>query len=71
MNKILAALLIATALCRSAALAEDRFRVSMEDGKQRVDFTLNGNNACVMLDDKIVCEPMAKEPVHVASSATN
>jgi hypothetical protein len=52
-------------------VAEDRFRVSMEDGKQRVDFTLNGNSTCVMLDDKIVCKPMAKEPVRVASTETN
>ncbi len=71
MNKILAALLIASALSSSAALAEDRFRVSLEDGKQRVDFTLDGTNLCVMLDDKIVCKPIPKEQVRVASSDSN
>lgn len=71
MNKILAALLIAAALSSSGALAEDRFRVSMEDGRQRVDFTLNGTNTCVMLDDKIVCKAIPNEPVRVASSAAN
>ncbi len=71
MNKMLAALLVATALSSSAALAEDRFRVSLEDGKQRVDFTLDGTNVCVMLDDKIVCKPISKEQVRVASSGSN
>jgi hypothetical protein len=75
MNKLLAALmqiaLIATALASNAASAEDRYRVSMENGKQRVDFTLNGNDRCVMIDDKIVCAPMPRAKVHVASSESN
>ena len=75
MNKLLAALiqiaLIATALASHGASAEDRYRVSMENGKQRVDFSLNGNDKCVMIDDKIVCAPMPKARVHVASSEFN
>ena len=39
MNKILSTLLIAAALSSSAAFAEDTLRVSMENGKQRVDFS--------------------------------
>jgi len=68
MNKILSTLVIAALLSSSAAFAEDRFKVSMENGKQRVDFSLNGNDKCVMLDDKIVCAPMPKATIHVASS---
>jgi len=71
MNKLLATVLIAAALSSSAALAEDRLRVSVEDGKQRVDFTLNGTNVCVMLDDKIVCRPMPGATLRVASTASN
>ena len=71
MNKILSTLLIASALASSGAFAEDKFRVSMENGKQRVDFSLNGNNHCVMIDDKIVCQPMPQAPIRVASSESN
>lgn len=71
MNKSLATLLIAAALSSSSALAEDRLRVSVEDGKQRVDFTLNGTNICVMLDDKIVCKPMPDAQLRMASTASN
>ena len=68
MNKIFATLLIAAALSSTAAFAEDTLRVSMENGKQRVDFSLNGNDKCVMIDDKIHCAPMPKTPVRLASS---
>ncbi len=68
MNKILAALLIATALSSTSALAEDKFHVSMENGKQRIDFSLNGNDKCVIVNDKITCQPMKTAPVRVASS---
>ena len=71
MNKILSTLLIAAALSGSAAFAEDKLRVSMENGKQRVDFSLNGNDRCVMVDDKIHCEPMPVKPIRLASSASN
>ena len=71
MNKILSSLLIAAALSSASAFAEDTLRVSMESGKTRVDFSLNGNDKCVMVDDKITCAPMPKEPVRVASSETN
>ena len=71
MNKILTTLLIAGVLSSAGAFAEDKFKVSMENGKQRVDFSLNGNDKCVMIDDKITCAPMPKEPVRVASSEAN
>ena len=71
MNKILTALLIAAALSSTAAFAEDTLHVSQQNGKQRVDFSLNGNDKCVMIDDKITCAPMKQVPVRVASSESN
>jgi hypothetical protein len=75
MNKLLAALiqiaLISAALASNGAWAEDRYRVSMENGKQRVDFTLNGNDKCVMIDDKIVCAPMPEAKVRLASTESH
>ena len=62
MNKILGTLLIAAVLSSFSAFAEDSLRVSMENGKKRVDFSLNGNDKCVMIDDKITCQPMPKAP---------
>ena len=71
MNKILAALLIAAALSSTGAFAEDKFRVSMENGKQRIDFSLNGNDKCAIVNDKITCAPMPKAAIRVASSESN
>ena len=71
MNKILATLMIAAVLSSASAFAEDTLRVSMENGKKRVDFSLNGNDKCVMVDDKITCLPMPKTPIRVASSESN
>jgi hypothetical protein len=76
MNKILTAalikiVLIAAALCSTSAFAEDKFHVSMENGKQRIDFSLNGNAKCAIVDDKITCQPMPQAPVQVASSESN
>jgi len=68
MNKMLTTLLIAAALFSANAVAEDTLRVSMQNGKKRIDFSLNGNDKCVMIDDKITCLPMPKEPVRVAST---
>ena len=71
MNKILTALLIAAALSSASAFADDTLRTSMQNGKQRVDFSLNGNDKCVMIDDKITCAPMKQAPVRVASAESN
>ena len=71
MNKILATLIVAAALSSASAFAEDTLRVTMQNGKQRVDFSLNGNDKCVLIDDKIVCAPMPKAPLRVASSESN
>jgi hypothetical protein len=68
MNKIYSGLILAAILTSTSALAEDTLRVSMQDGKQRVDFSLNGNGKCVMIDDKITCQPVPQPPVRVASS---
>ena len=64
MNKILSTLLIAAALSSGSAFAEDKFRVTVENGKPRIDFTLNGN-------DKIVCAPMPHARVRLASFESN
>jgi len=45
--------------------------VTMQNGKQRVDFSLNGNDKCVLIDDKITCAPMKQAPVRVASAESN
>ena len=71
MNKILATLIVAAALSSATAFAEDTLRVTMQNGKQRVDFSLNGNDKCAMVDDKITCAPMPKAPLRVASSESN
>jgi hypothetical protein len=71
MNKLLSTLLITALLSSASAFAEDTLRVSIENGKKRVDFSLNGNDKCVMIDDKITCAPTPKEPVRVASSESN
>jgi len=68
MNKILSSLILAAVLASTSALAEDTLRVSMQDGKQRVDFSLNGKGKCVMIDDKITCQPLQQPRVRVASS---
>ena len=69
MKKILTTLAIAAVLSGTGAVAVDRLHVSMENGKQRVDFSLNGNDKCVLIDDKITCAPMKQAPVRVASSS--
>ena len=71
MNKILSTLVMAAILSSSTAFADDTLRVSMENGKQRVDFSLNGNNKCVLVDDKIHCAPMPATPIRIASSTSN
>jgi hypothetical protein len=68
MNKIIASLLIAAALSSTAAFAEDRYRTSTENGKQRIDFSLNGNDKCVIINDRITCQPIPAETVRLAST---
>ena len=71
MNKILSTLVLAAVLSSATAFAEDTLRVSMQNGKQRIDFSLNGNDKCVMVDDKITCAPIKQAPIRVASSESN
>jgi hypothetical protein len=68
MNNILSSLILAIVLASTSALAEDTLRVSMQQGKQHIDFSLNGNGKCVLIDDKITCQPMQQPRVRVASS---
>lgn len=68
MNKILNILLIAAALSSTGALGEDTPHTSTQNAKQRIDFSLNGNDKCVLIDDKITCAPMQRAPIRVASS---
>ena len=68
MTKILTSLLIAAALSYSAAFAEDTLKVSLENGKQRVDFSLHGKTACVLVDEQIYCAPAKlRAPIKLAS----
>jgi hypothetical protein len=66
-TKVLITLLNASLLC-SAAFAADTLKVSMDGGKQRVEFALHGKTSCVMLDNKIFCAPAAtRAPIRTAS----
>ena len=62
--------MLAAALSASTALAEDRYRVSVEDGKQRIDFSLHDNDRCVIIEDKIRCQPARKAPARMAVTDT-
>ena len=43
----------------------------MAIGKQRVDLSLSGNDKCVIINDRITCQPKPQAAVHVASSESN
>ena len=69
MIKILTSLLIAAALSCSAAFAEDTLKVSQQDGKQRIDFTLHGKTSCVLVDEQIYCAPaIVRAPIKLVSA---
>jgi len=71
-TKILTSLLLAAALSCSVVFAQDSLRVTMENGKQRVEFALHGKTSCVMVDDKIFCTPAAtRAPIKLASTVSN
>ena len=61
MNKLLTAViqiaLFAATLSGTSASAEDRHEVSME----------TGNQMCVIIDDKLVCAPMAQATIRLDS----
>ena len=68
-TKLLTGLTVTTALLCSAAFAADARKISVEDGKQRVEFALHGKTSCVMLGDKIFCAPATtRAPTRLASS---
>lgn len=62
MNKLLTAVirmaLFAAILSGTSASAEDRHEASME----------TANQMCVIIDDKLVCAPMAEAVIRVTSS---
>jgi hypothetical protein len=71
-TKLLTSLTVTTVLLCSAAFAADTLKVSMEDGKQRVEFALHGKTSCVMLDNKIYCAPATtRAPIRLASSTSD
>ena len=71
-TKILTGLTVTATLLCSAAFAADTLKVSMEDGKQRVEFALHGKTSCVMLGDRIFCAPATtRAPTRLASSTSD
>jgi hypothetical protein len=69
-TKLLTSLAITGALLCSTAFAADTLKVSMDGGKQRVEFALHGKTSCVMLDNKIFCAPATnRAPIRMASSS--
>jgi hypothetical protein len=72
MTKTLTSLLLATVLSCSVVFAQDGLHVTMENGRQRVEFALHGKTSCVMVDDKIFCAPAAtRAPIKLASTVSN
>jgi hypothetical protein len=52
--------LAALLLQAPAVQADDTIRVSTTNGKQRAEFTLNGELACVLENERVVCAPPSK-----------
>lgn len=48
-TKLLTSLTVTTAPLCSAAFAADTLKVSIEDGKQRVEFSLHGKTGCLFV----------------------
>ena len=68
MTKLLTSVSVITALLYSTAFAADSFKVGMEDGKQRVEFSLHGKTGCVLVDGKVFCAPATKRaPIRLTS----
>jgi hypothetical protein len=71
-TRLLTSLTVTATLLCSTAFAADTLKVSMEDGKQRVEFALHGKTSCVMLDNKIYCAPATtRAPTRLASSISD
>ena len=71
-TKLLTSLTVAAAFLCSAAFAEDTLKVSVDGGKQRVEFALHGKTSCVMLDNKIYCAPATtRAPIRLAASTAD
>ena len=69
-TKLLTSLFVTSALLCSAAFAGNTVKVSIDGGKQRVEFALHGKTSCVMLDNKVFCAPAAtRAPIRMASSS--
>jgi hypothetical protein len=58
--RIHAGLLALTLAQAPAVLAEDMIRVSVEEGKKRTEFRLNGNLECVLENQRITCVPVSQ-----------
>ena len=59
------------ASCREIVVCRIAAGLAESAGQQRVDFSPNGNDKCVMIDDKIRCAPIPKAPIRVASTESN
>ena len=72
MTKFLTGLSVITALLYSTAFAADSQKVVMEDGKQRVEFSLHGKTGCVLVDGKVFCAPATtRVPIRLTSSSSD
>jgi len=71
-TKLLTGLAFATAMMCSIAFAGDKLNVTMQEGKQRVEFSLHGKTGCVLVDSRVFCAPAStRAPIRMASSATD
>ncbi len=55
--RILAGLLALALVQAPAAVADNTIRFTMDAGKKRAEFRLNGNIECILENDRITCDP--------------
>ena len=68
-TKLLTSVVVIGTLLCSTVFAADTVKVSMDGGKQRVEFALHGKTSCVMLDSKIFCAPATtRAPIRLAAT---
>jgi ferric-dicitrate binding protein FerR (iron transport regulator) len=58
--RLLGGLLVAAPLAGQTTWADDTIHIRTANGKQRAEFTLSGDNHCVLEDDAIVCVRVSK-----------
>ncbi len=71
-TRLLTGLTFITVMMSSIAFAADTLNVIMQEGKQRVEFSLHGKTGCVLVDSRVFCAPAStRAPIRMASSATD